>query len=173
MSFPSKHDQICSNTFCAMNNLFRRMSYQNFCPDVKAHVGSTRHEMSKFFFKVLFCIIEDRVNLDRNRWFRRTGDGKNQHLRFKSGSKFVGKLHGSFRLFRPIIANENRLHSHNHTPSLAASDGCGMPVIRGRSDSRFRRWCGIKKALAITVGITALPITAATKNEYCAGVMIP
>jgi len=31
----------------------------------------------------------------------------------------------------------------------------------------------MKKALAMRVGITALPITAATRCEYCAPVMTP
>ncbi|MCA1854197.1 MAG: hypothetical protein LC647_17960, partial [Beggiatoa sp.] len=46
--------------------------------------------------------------------------------------------------------------------------GCGSRGGVDAAEGFANRWRGKKKALAMSVGTTALPMTVATRNEYCA-----
>ena len=55
--------------------------------------------------------------------------------------------------------------------SLVAASNCG--ISSSASGTPGNRWRGRKAALAIIVGITALAMTVATRNEYWSCVTIP
>src|SRR5690349_6923788 len=97
-------------------------------------------------------------------------------------------MNGTSRLqFRPATSLLNltdlrllgmRIHS-NHTPDYektsdhSPSRAASVAMASVGTATLGSRWCGRKYAFATAVGITALPMTVATRWEYCDSVMMP
>ncbi len=173
------HDDACLDGFRLVDNLLRRMAYDDLRLQFNLFLTGALAQRRKTALVALTPVFENRVELRALGGFRRTDHRDDEQLGLQIPGHIQGNIQGMLGMRRRVKCNQYLLNANKSRASHELDYTSSTAIVGCVAGSDFllliawgSRCRGKKNEFAIMVGITALAMTVPTMKEYCDGVMI-
>ena len=152
----SENDVVDIVRFRVVDELLRRMSDRDFESRFDPRGLRKSAQPREVALEVISCSFDLGLGLDVVRGFGRSSNRQHVERRAESSRQLDSELERASGRLRAVVTHEDVLQR-------SASAAGGATGASGSASRLRKRWRGRKNAFAISVGTTALPMTAAIK----------